>query len=68
MNDLDLLDTLGVIRNRKLTLAGLQIAGKEEAIREHLPGYGWTHLRMRDDTQYTDRMDGRRLFLWPLPE
>lgn len=59
MNDLDLLDTLGVIRNRKLTLAGLLIAGKEEAIRQHLPGYGWTHLRMRDDTQYTDRMDGR---------
>jgi ATP-dependent DNA helicase RecG len=58
MNDLDLLDALGVIRNRKLTLAGLMIAGKEGAIHEHLPGYGWTHLRMRDDTQYTDRMDG----------
>lgn len=59
MSDLDFLDTLGVIRNRKLTLAGLLLAGKEEAIHEHLPGYGWTHLRMQDDTQYTDRMDGR---------
>jgi ATP-dependent DNA helicase RecG len=59
MSDMDLLGTLGVIRNSKLTLAGLLLAGREEAIREHLPGYGWTHLRMRDDTQYTDRMDGR---------
>jgi len=59
MSDLDLLGSLGVIRNHKLTLAGLLLAGKEEAIHEHLPGYGWTHLRMRDDTQYTDRMDGR---------
>jgi ATP-dependent DNA helicase RecG len=59
MSDLDLLNTLGVIRNGKLTLAGLLLAGRDEAIREHLPGYGWTHLRMRDDTQYTDRMDGR---------
>lgn len=59
MSDLDLLETLGVIRNRKLTLAGLLLAGKAEAIREHLPGYGWTHLRMRDDTQYSDRMDGK---------
>ncbi len=59
MNDLDLLDALGIIRNRKLTLAGLLIAGKEDAICEHLPGYCWTHLRMKDDTQYTDRMDGR---------
>ena len=59
MSDIDLLDSLGVIRNRKLTLAGLLIAGKDEAIREYLPGYGWTHLRMKDDTQYSDRMDGQ---------
>jgi ATP-dependent DNA helicase RecG len=59
MSDLDLLETLGVIHNRKLTLAGLLLAGKAEAIREHLPGYGWTHLRMRNDTQYSDRMDGQ---------
>jgi ATP-dependent DNA helicase RecG len=35
------------------------LAEKAEAIREHLPGYGWTHLRMRGDTQYSDRMDGQ---------
>ncbi len=46
MSDLDLLETLGLIRNRKLTLAGLLLAGNAKAIREHLPGYGWTHLRM----------------------
>ncbi len=59
MSDLDLLETLGVIRNHKLTLAGLLLSGKAQALRKHLPGYGWTHLRMRDDTQYSDRMDGQ---------
>jgi ATP-dependent DNA helicase RecG len=63
MGDIDLLGNLGVIRNRKLTLAGLLLAGKEETIREHISGYGWTHLRMRDDIQYVDRMDGRDAIL-----
>lgn len=60
LNDLDLLHTLGLRRvdNSHLTRAGVLLAGKEASIREHLPGYASTHLRMRGDTQYTDRADG----------
>lgn len=59
LNDLDLLQALEVIRNGRLTRAGLILAGKETSLREYLPGYVWTHLRMRSDTHYSDRMDGR---------
>jgi len=54
----DLLAAIGVIRNGRLTRAGLFLAGKETPIREHMPGYVWTHLRMRSETEYSDRMDG----------
>lgn len=59
LSDLDLLGALGVMHNGRLTRAGIILAGKESAVRAHLPGYVWTHLRMQSDTQYTDRMDGR---------
>lgn len=59
LDDPDLLQALGVLRNGRLTRAGVLLAGKEASIREHLPNYVWTHLRMRDDGQYTDRADGR---------
>ncbi len=58
LSDVDLLRSLGVIRNEQLTRAGLLLVGKEESIRQHIPGYSWTHLRMRDDTDYSDREDG----------
>jgi ATP-dependent DNA helicase RecG len=59
LGDADLLTALGVFRGGRLTRAGLYLVGKETSIREQFPGYVWTHLRMRSDTQYTDRMDGR---------
>jgi len=58
LNDLDLLAALDLLRNDHLTYAGLILAGKELAVKEHLPGYVWTHLRMKSDTGYSDRMDG----------
>lgn len=59
LNDLDLLAALGVLHDNRLTRAGLLLAGKETSIHEHLPTYLWTHLRMRSDTYYSDRADGR---------
>ncbi len=56
--DMELLAALDVLDRGQLTRAALLIAGKEAAIREHIPGHLWTHLRMRSDTDYTDRMDG----------
>jgi ATP-dependent DNA helicase RecG len=57
--DLDLLAALDVLRDGRLTKAGLLIAGNAEAIARHLPNYTWTHERMKSATAYVDRADGR---------
>jgi len=59
MTDRDLLATLGLYKNNLLTRAGLLIAGKEDALRDNLSGYGWTWLKMESDTRYANRVDGR---------
>ncbi len=56
--DLDLLGTLGVLRSGQITRAGLLLAGSDGAIREHVPGYRWTHFSMQSDTGYENRLDG----------
>ena len=58
LGDEDLLDAMGVLRDGRPTLAALLLAGSPAAIREHVPNYDWTHLRMASDTEYSDRMDG----------
>lgn len=63
LSDIDLLSTLGLISGNRLTLAGLLLAGKKSSIKTFLSGYGWTHLRMKSDTQYSDRMDGQEALL-----
>jgi ATP-dependent DNA helicase RecG len=57
--DLDFLGALDVLRDGRLTKAGLLIAGNAEAIARHLPNYAWTHERMKSATAYVDRADGR---------
>lgn len=56
--DRDLLSILGLIRDGRLLRAGVLLTGAEAAIRNHFPGYVWTHLRMVSDTDYSDRADG----------
>lgn len=56
--DRELLSILGLIRDGRLLRAGIFLTGTENAIREHFPGYVWTHLRMVSDTHYSDRADG----------
>jgi len=63
LKDLDLLKTLGLIKNNQLARAGLLLVGKEKSIQEYFPHYHWIHLRMTDDTQYSDRMDGSEAIL-----
>jgi ATP-dependent DNA helicase RecG len=58
-SDLDLLGALEVLRDGRLTKAGLLIAGSADALARHLPNYGWTHERMKSATTYVDRADGR---------
>jgi ATP-dependent DNA helicase RecG len=57
--DLDFLGALDVLRDGRLTKAGLLIAGNAESIARHLPNYAWTHERMKSATAYVDRADGR---------
>lgn len=65
--DLDLLGSLDVLRNGRLTRAGLLIAGHTEAIIRHLPNFGWTYERMRNATAYDNRADGREENALALP-
>ena len=57
LSDRDLLSALGVVREERLTHAGLLLAGREQSIRDHVPAYLWTYFRMRSDTEYDDRVD-----------
>ena len=59
LDDQDLLDAVGVVRNRRLTRAALLLSGSSVSIQDHMPGYAWTHLRMASGTDYADRADGR---------
>ncbi len=65
--DLDLLASLDLLREGRLTRAGLLIAGQTEAIARHLPNFGWTHERMRSATAYDNRADGREQSALALP-
>lgn len=53
----DLLSTLGLIKQGRLTRAALLLAGTESAIRQYVPGYNWTFLQMTSDTDYGIRED-----------
>ena len=66
-SDLDLLGALDVLRDGRLTKAGVLIAGHAEAIARHLPNYAWTHERMRSATAYSDRADGQETRELALP-
>lgn len=63
LSDTDLLRSLGVIAgDGSLLLAGLLLAGKPEAIREHLPHARWQFRRMKSDTDYDQADDGTDCF------
>ena len=59
LSDLDLLRSLGILAgDGSLLLAGLLLAGKPEAVREHLPHARWQFRRMKSDTDYDQAEDG----------
>jgi len=57
-SDRALLESLHVLRDGRLTRAGVLLAGRPEAVRAQFPRYDWTHLRMSSETRYQDREDG----------
>jgi len=58
VTDAELLAAIGVLRAGRPTRAAVLLGGTAEAVHRHAPSYCWTHLRMRGDTDYTDRADG----------
>jgi len=57
MKDSQLLAALGVLPNGKVTKAAVLLCGKEEAIRQYIPGHHWIFLHMPSDIQYDIRED-----------
>ena len=55
LDDHDLLEAIGVIRDGGPTRALVLLAGSPAAIREHAPNHVWTHARMMSGTEYSDR-------------
>ena len=59
MSDTDFLGTLGVVREGRLSRAGLLLVGRTSVIEREIPRYSWTYLQMQSDIEYADRVDGR---------
>jgi hypothetical protein len=60
-DDADLCGKLGFLKDNRLTIAGLLVAGRDEFIAEHTPNHEWKYSRMRTDTDYeTPPVSGRR--------
>jgi ATP-dependent DNA helicase RecG len=57
LSDLDLLNALGLVMNKRLTRAAVLLAGNEKALRQFIPGHIWTFLQMKSDTDYGIRED-----------
>lgn len=51
-DDADLCGKLGFLKDGRLTMAGLLVAGRDEFIAEHAPNHEWKYSRMRTDTDY----------------
>jgi ATP-dependent DNA helicase RecG len=63
-NDADLSVKMGMVRDGKLTLGGLLVAGREEIIAVHAPNHEWKYSRMRTDTDFeTPPVSGRDCIL-----
>ena len=58
MTDRDMVEALGLLRHGKATVASVLLAGKPEALAQHLPRYGWSFFQMDSDTAYSNRADG----------
>lgn len=57
LTDLDLLEKLDLIKGKRITRAGLLIAGNQASLLQHFPGFNWTYLKMDSDTRYSNRID-----------
>lgn len=57
MADMELMNALGLVRDKHLTRAAVLLGGTEAAIRNCIAGYAWTFLHMTSDSRYDIRDD-----------
>lgn len=57
LTNLDFLEKLDLIKGKKITRAGLLIAGSKTSLLQYFPGFNWTYLKMDSDTHYSNRVD-----------
>ncbi|MDK2563284.1 ATP-binding protein [Romboutsia sedimentorum] len=53
MSDEDLLNSIGALRENKLTKGALLLVGKEQSIQKYIPYYSWGYRKMLSDTDYS---------------
>ena len=58
MSDQDLLQSIGALRDGRLTIAGLLMAGRPQLIEQYVPCYRWAFRKMVTDTEYSLRAEG----------
>ena len=58
MSDQDLLQSIGALREGKLTIAGLLMIGKSSFIEKYIPCHRWAFRKMQSDTEYSVRAEG----------
>lgn len=69
MSDEDLLQSIGALKEGRMTIAGLLMVGKSQFIEKYVPCHRWAFRRMVSDTEYTARDEGNDaipLALWEL--
>lgn len=69
MSDEDLLQSIGALKEGRMTIAGLLMVGKSQFIEKYVPCHRWAFRRMTSDTEYTARDEGNDaipLALWEL--
>lgn len=69
MSDEDLLQSIGALKEGRMTIAGLLMVGKSQFIEKYVPCHRWAFRRMTSDTEYTARDEGNdaiSLALWEL--
>lgn len=57
-SDHQLLQTIGAIRDNRLTRGGLLLFGKPDQIQRHIPSHQWAYRKMKSDIEYLYREEG----------
>ena len=65
-SDIELLKSLRLVQEGKLTFAGLLLVGKREVIQKYIPSHEWQYAKMRTDTDIDIQAKGTDTILGAL--